>query len=212
MRNEIALYDYWRSSSSWRLRIAFNLLKLPYVSHPVNLLNDEQTSARHLERNPQGLVPAVEIDGLALTQSVAVLEYLNETYDAGFLPADAVGKARVRALTYAIAMEIQPVCNLRVAKWASAESDSKISIESWMAHFITIGLEGFEQMLHHPSTSIYCHGDKISMADICLVPQIYNARRWNVDLSPYRKMMEITERLEAIPEIIASHPEQVKPV
>lgn len=209
MDGQIILHDYWRSSSAYRLRIALNLLGLPYTRHPVDLTADEQTAPAHLARNPQGLVPVLEMDGTRLTQSLAILEYLDEVHGAGFLPKDPLGRARVRALSYAVAMEIQPVCNLRVARFATSQSGGAITTEAWMQHFIALGLQGVEALLTQPGT--YCHGDTVTMADICLVPQVYNARRWGVDLGAFPRLSAIAARLEQLPAIAAAHPDRVKP-
>lgn len=205
----IILHDYWRSSSAYRVRIALNLLGLPFLTHPVDLLLGAQAAPDNLYRNPQGLVPTLEIDGQSLTQSLAILEYLNDAHAAGFLPKDPLGRARVRALSYAVAMEMQPVCNLRVARFVVGQSGGAITTESWMRHFITLGLDGLEGMLTEPG--LYCHGDRITMADICLVPQVYNARRWGVGLAACPRISAISARLEALPEVAAAHPDRVKP-
>lgn len=209
MTGDIILYDYWRSSSAYRLRIALNLLGLPYASHPVDLAAGAHLAVENLSRNPQGLVPVLQVDGAVLTQSLAILEYLDEVHDAGFLPKDPLGRARVRALAYNVAMEIQPVCNLRVTTHAVSASGGAITTEAWMQHFIALGLQGFEAMLTLPG--LYCHGDRISLADICLVPQVYNARRWKVDLAPWPVLSAIAARLEALPAVAAAHPNRVKP-
>lgn len=216
---EILLHDYWRSSSAYRLRIALNLLGLAYTSHPVDLVAGQQRGAENLARNPQGLVPTLQIDGATLTQSLAILEYLDEVHGAGFLPPDPLGRARVRALSYAVAMEVQPVCNLRVASHAVSQSGGVLTIEAWMQHFIPLGLQGLEVMLTRPgqychglySHGLYCHGDQISMADICLVPQVYNARRWGIDLGACPVLSRIAERLDLLPAVQAAHPDRVKP-
>jgi maleylacetoacetate isomerase len=205
----ITLYDYWRSSAAYRVRIALNLLALPYEAVPVDLTSGGQTAPENLARNPQGLVPTLEIDGESLTQSLAILEYLDEVHGAGFLPKDALGRARVRALSHAVAMEIHPVCNLRVARHAVAQSGGAITMEDWMGHFITLGLTGLERML--TGAGFYSHGDQISMADICLVPQVYNARRWGVDMAPCPRIVAISARLEAHPAFAAAHPDRAKP-
>ena len=203
---DIILHDYWRSSSAYRVRIGLNLLGLAYRSIPVDLTQGAQRSAEHLKSNPQGLVPVLEIDGIILTQSLAILEYLDETRSAGFLPATSAARARARALAMAIAMEIQPVCNLRVAQHAAGFG---ATMEGWMHHFITLGFQGLEPAL--PEDTAFCHGDRPGLADLCLVPQVYNARRWGVDLSPFPRIQAIAARLEAIPAVAAAHPDRVKP-
>lgn len=204
------LHDYWRSSAGYRLRIALNLLGLDYQRHAVDLLAGEQRSADHLARNPQGLVPALEIDGRMLTQSLAMLEYLDETRAAGFLPQEPGARARVRALSYAIAMDIHPVCNLRVARHAVGLGGAA-TMEGWMQHFIALGLDGVEGLLAQGGTGLFCHGDQIGMAEICLVPQVYNARRWGVDLAAFPLVAAIAARAEALPAFAAAHPDRVQP-
>jgi maleylacetoacetate isomerase len=211
MSSPIVLHDYWRSSSAYRVRIALNLMGLPYDSHPVDLVAGEQTAAGNLAHNPQGLVPTLIIDGQSLTQSLAIIEYLDETRSAGFLPADPPGRARARALAMAIAMEIQPVCNLRVARHATTASGGAITTESWMGHFIALGLTGFEGLLALGPEAEFCHGNRPGLADLCLVPQVYNARRWGVDLTAYPQTMAIAGRLEALPAVAAAHPDRVRP-
>lgn len=206
----IILYDYWRSSASYRVRIGLNLLGIAYERRSVDLLKNEQSSPEHLQRNPQGLVPALEIDGQTLTQSLAILEYLDETRDAGFLPKDSLGRQRVRTLANAIAMEIHPVCNLRVAKHAVSFGGTA-TMEGWMQHFIALGLAGFEGLLQSLPEKTCCYGDAVTLADICLVPQLYNARRWNVELGNYPRTLAIASRLERIAAFAAAHPDQVKP-
>lgn len=205
------LYDYWRSSAACRLRIALAHLGEPYEAVPVDLLAGEQTAPDNLARNPQGLVPTLEVDGLVLTQSLAVLEYLDETRGAGFLPEDPAGRARVRALAHAIAMDLHPICNLRVARHAVAASAGAIAMEDWMRHFIGPGLMAVERMLDHPMTGPFCHGDRLGLADICLVPQVYNARRWSVDLAPMPRIGQVMAALEALPAVQAAHPDRWRP-
>jgi maleylacetoacetate isomerase len=204
------LYDYWRSSASYRVRMALNLLAEGYEAVPVDLLKSEQAGADNLARNPQGLVPTLELDGLTLTQSLAIIEYLNDTR-GGLLPADAQGRARVRALSYAVAMEIHPICNLRVGRYVEAASGGAITMQSWQQKFIADGLAALEVMLHHPATGRFCHGDQVTMADLCLVPQVYNARRWQVDVTSHVQISRIVAELESIPAIAAAHPDKVKP-
>ncbi len=205
----IRLYDYWRSSASYRVRIGLNLLGLAYEAVAVDLTKGEQRGAANLGRNPQGLVPAVEIDGLLLTQSLAILEYLDETRRAGWLPAGPGGRARVRALAQAVAVDIHPVCNPRVARFA--ETRGGIPLADWMGQFIPLGLEGVEGLLAQGTAGRFCHGDSVSLADICLVPQVYNARRWNVSLDPFPRVRAIAEACEALPAFAAAHPDRVQP-
>ncbi len=206
------LHDYWRSSASYRVRIALGLIGETWTSIPIDLVAGAQRSPEHLAINPQGLVPALEIDGLTLTQSLAIVEYLDETRQAGFLPDDAPGRARARALAYAVAMEIHPVCNLRVAGHAVTASQGAITMEGWMRAFIEPGLDAFEVMLDHPGSGRFCHGDTPGIADICLVPQLYNADRWGVSLDAMPRIRAIRSELDAVPAIAAAHPNRHAPV
>ncbi|MBV1865552.1 MAG: maleylacetoacetate isomerase [Rhodobacteraceae bacterium] len=205
----ITLYDYWRSSASYRLRIAFGLAGMDYSSVPVDLVLGEHCQEANLTRNPQGLVPSVDFDGQILTQSLAIIEYLHEAGHYSFLPQDLLRRAKCRALAYVIAMEIHPVCNLSVAKHAVANSGGSMEMQDWMQHFIPKGLAAYEAMLD--GVGLYSVGDEITMADLCLVPQIYNAQRWQVDLSPYPKINAIMARLAQIPAVALAHPDQAKP-
>ena len=210
MSGSIVLHDYWRSSSAYRVRIALNLLGLGYRSRPVDLVAGDQRGAEALAANPQGLVPVLEIDGQRLTQSLAIIEYLDETRGAGFLPDEPAERARARALAHAIAMEIQPVCNLRVARHAVSLGGAA-TMDGWMAHFIALGLEGVEGLLLQRPALPFCHSTRPGLADICLVPQVYNARRWGVDLSAFPRLAAIAERAEALPAFAAAHPDRVEP-
>ena len=201
----IRLFDYWRSSASYRVRIALGLAGLEWETVPVDLRHGVQRSPEHLARNPQGFVPVLEIDGMRLTQSLAILEYLDETRGLRLLPSEPSDRARVRALAHAVAMEIHPVCNLSVARHAVDTSGGAISMEGWMRHFIGSGLAALEAML---GTGDRAWGDRVSLADICLVPQVYNARRWNVDLEPMPRIRRIAESLERLPAFAAAHPDR----
>lgn len=201
----IRLYDYWRSSASYRVRIALGLAGLEWETVSVDLTSGAQVSQDHLGRNPQGLVPVLDIDGLRLTQSLAIIEYLDETRTLGLLPAQPADRARVRALAYAIAMEIHPVCNLGVARHAVAASEGRIGIHDWMAAFIPPRLAALEQMV---GTGGLCHGDTVTLADICLVPQLYNARRWQLDLSAMPNLLRIEAALTGRPAFARAHPDK----
>jgi maleylacetoacetate isomerase len=203
---DVILYDYWRSSSAYRVRIGLNLIGLPYRAIPVDLATGDQRQPGHLDTNPQGLVPVLDIDGLRLTQSLAILEYLDETRDAGLLPKSPTGRARARALTQAIAIDIQPVCNLRVVRHAVALGGT--TMQAWMQHFIVLGFHGLEPML--PDTA-FAMGDHPSLPDLCLLPQVYNAHRWGVDLTPFPRIQAISKRIEALPAAVAAHPDRVRP-
>ncbi|MBX5141344.1 maleylacetoacetate isomerase [Rhizobium lentis] len=204
--HDAILFDYWRSSASYRVRIGLNLLEIAYQSRAVDLLTGAQRGAENLARNPQGLVPTLAVDDVLITQSLAILEYLDETRAAGWLPADPVGRAKVRALSYAIAMEIHPVCNLRVARHVVSLGGT--TIEEWMKHFITEGFSDFEAMLGSKPQRRYCYGNSVSLADICLVPQVYNARRWGVDMDRFPLTGAISSHLENLPAFAAAHPEK----
>jgi maleylacetoacetate isomerase len=213
MTDRPVLYDYWRSSASYRVRIALNLAGVDYDSVPVNLLDRSHRNADHLARNPQGLVPVLDIDGLMLTQSLAIIEYLDETRAGGlFLPDDSAGRARVRALSYAVAMEIHPICNLAVIGHVAAlTGGGDEARKAWTQKFIRDGLVSLEAMLARAPATRFCHGDRPTMADLCLIPQLYNARRWEVgldDLSNIRRVASACEPLEAFRR---AHPDHVRP-
>ncbi|MGF6157245.1 maleylacetoacetate isomerase [Ensifer sp. KUDG1] len=208
--SETVLYDYWRSSASYRVRIALNSLGESYRSAPVDLLAKAHKAPEHLARNPQGLVPVLEIDGERFTQSLAIIEYLSETRaDSSFLPSDAVGRQRVRMLSYAIAMDIHPVCNLSVVSHVMANAeDGEAARRNWMRKFIGEGLAAFERLLDHPATGRFCHGDSPTMADFCLVPQVYNARRWDVDLSACPRLVAVDQNCAEIEAFARAHPDR----
>ncbi len=203
------LHDYWRSSAAYRVRIAFNLADLPFESVHLDLLAGEHRSPEHLQRNPQGLVPVAEMNGQVFTQSLAIIEYLDEAGHYSFLPNDLLGRARVRTISYVIAMETHPVCNLFVAKHAEDASGGRVTMKDWMARFIPRSLEALETMVEESGG--HCFGDRITMADVCLVPQVYNARRWKLPLDPYPSVSRISERLETLPAFRDAHPDLFRP-
>ena len=210
--SDVVLFDYWRSSASYRVRIALNMLGVEYTSTPVSIPDGEHVSDEHLTRNPQGFVPVLDIDGIRLTQSLAIAEYLNETRNGNLLPADAAGRARVRALAYVIAMEIHPVCNPHLVDYVLEVSGGGATLRTqWMQHFIRKGLLAFERLLDNPATGSFCHGDTPGLADITLIPQLYNADRWNADYSDMPRIRAIAERALALPAFAAAHPDRSKP-
>lgn len=192
------LYGYFRSSAAYRVRIALNLKGLAYEQLAVNLADGEQRGVDNLARNPQGLVPVLETDdGTRLTQSLAICEYLDERYpEPPLLPADAAERARVRALAQAIACEIHPLNNLKVLKYLTGELG--VSDEArlgWYRHWVSEGFDALETRLaDSPATGAFCHGDTPTLADACLVPQVFNARRFDCDLSAYPTIRRIIER------------------
>ncbi|NOD49455.1 MULTISPECIES: maleylacetoacetate isomerase [unclassified Ruegeria] len=210
--SEVVLFDYWRSSASYRVRIALNLAGIDYDSVVVDLVGGEHKSTEHLLRNPQGFVPVLEIDGLRLTQSLAILEYLDQTRGLGLLPSDPVQKAKAQALAYAIAVDIHPVCNLSVARHAtSLSTDADDMPGDWMRHFIRPGLQAFETMLGKFEQAPYCVGSQPGLADLCLIPQLYNARRWQVDLSDMPRVLEVETACASHPAFVAAHPDAHAP-
>ncbi len=203
----IRLYDYWRSSASYRVRIALALAGLDWETVTVDLLAGDQRAPAHLARNPQGLVPVLEIDGLRLTQSLAVVEYLDETRGLGLVPPDPAARARVRAIAHAVAMDIHPVCNLAVARAAIDAAQGALAMEDWMRRFIGPGLAAVEAMV---DDGPFCAGGRPTLADVCLAPQLYNARRWGVDLTPLSKLRRIESTLAALPAFAAAHPDRAR--
>ncbi|HEA15867.1 hypothetical protein LCGC14_2071680 [marine sediment metagenome] len=201
------LYSYFRSSAAYRVRIALNLKNIQHELVTVNLLKSEQQAPEYLAKNPQGLLPALETDNGVLAQSMAILEYLEETYpDTPLLFGDAWQKAQIRNLCYAIACDIHPIDNLRVLKYLSSElgadDDAK---NAWYRHWVEVGFEKLELLLD--SSHQYCIGDKPSLADVCLVPQVFNAYRFNVDMTAYPKIAAIYERCNKLAAFIDAAPQ-----
>ena len=209
--SDTVLFDYWRSSASYRMRIALHLAGIPYASVAVDLTKAEQRTSEHLSRNPQGFVPVLDIDGQRLTQSLAMLEYLDETRKMGLLPSEPVLRAKVRALSYAIAVDIHPVCNLSVASFAKELAGDDGAMKTWMHRFIRPGLEAFETLLGEFEQSPYCCGDTPGLADICLMPQMYNAKRWGVETSDLTRLSAVAQTCSAHPSFAAAHPDKWQP-
>ena len=205
------LYSYYRSSAAYRVRIALNLKQLPYETVGVHLLKNggEQKQPAYSAKNPQKLVPALEDKGQVFTQSLAIIEYLDEAYPAQtLLPAAATERARVRAMAQLIACDIHPLNNLRVLGYLQNQlgADETAKTE-WYRHWIQEGFAALETLLQSEQTGRFCHGDTPTLADCCLVPQVYNARRFQVDLSPYPTIVRIVAECEALPAFQAAAPE-----
>ncbi len=213
----IKLYSYFRSSAAYRVRIALGLKGLAWETVPVHLLQGggQQHSAAYRATNPQELVPALqdgEGEGAAvLTQSLAIIEYLDETHGgAPLLPQDPLGRSRVRALAQSIACDLHPLNNLRVLAYLKhtlgVDDEAK---NAWYAHWVAVGLSALEQSLTASSaTGRYCHGDTPGLADCCLVPQVYNARRFNCPLDGYPTIARIVAACEELPAFQQAAPER----
>lgn len=207
------LFGYFRSSASYRVRIALNLKGIGYEQASVHLLRNggEQFSDEYKKLNPESLVPAM-VDGEgaeAMSQSLAMMEYLEEAYPLKpLLPTNAHDRAYVRALALAIACDIHPVNNLRILKYLSANlgiSDEQKN--AWYQHWCAIGFAGLEQRLAHDARrGLFCFGDQPGFADCVLIPQIFNAQRFNCDMSPYPTLMAINQRCLELPEFISASP------
>ena len=187
------LYTYFRSSAAFRVRIALNLKGLVYEPRFVHLAKGEHLQPAYQDINPQGLLPVLMVDDHVLAQSLAIIEYLEETHPRPpLLPQDPLGRARVRGLSLIVACEIHPLNNPRVLKYVKhALGHSQDEVDAWYRHWIADGLAKLEAELGRPGTGRYCHGDAPSMADCCLVPQIFNARRFHCDLAPYPAVMRV---------------------
>ena len=198
------LYGYSRSSAAFRVRIALHLKGLAYDQVSIHLRRNEQSAPAYLARNPQGLVPLLDLDGDLLSQSLAIVEYLEETHPAPpLLPPGALARARVRSLALAIACDIHPIDNLRVLRYLAKPlgHDDK-TVEQWFNHWIKTGFDGIERILAEDGEAgDFCHGDMPGLADICLVPQVFNAKRYpSFDLAPYpaiRRIFEACMKLDA---------------
>ena len=203
------LYNYFRSSASYRVRIALALKGLPYEYVAVHLAKGEQRQPDYAAISAEGLVPLLELpDGTRLSQSLAIMEYLDELHPApALLPADALGKARVRALAQGIACEIHPVNNLRVLKYLTHELKvDEAAKNTWYRHWVRTGLEAFERQLAQQPAARYCFGDAATIADCCLVPQIYNAQRFDTPLDGLPRTMAAYEACMALPAFQAAQP------
>ncbi|XP_071788508.1 maleylacetoacetate isomerase-like [Asterias amurensis] len=201
MAGKPILYSYYRSSCSWRVRIALALKGIEHEYSAVNLLKSEQLGEKYLSVNPTGQVPALQIDSMVLTQSNAIIEYLDETRDApSLLPKDPKKRFLVRELSQVISCGIQPVQNLKVLRYIGDEKKGE-----WGHRAIKEGFEALEKLLEQ-TAGTYCVDDEITMADLCLVPQVYNANRFKVDMSKFPVISRINAALMELDSFKASHP------
>ena len=203
------LHDYYRSSAAYRVRIALNLKGMEYESRPVNLAEGEQKASSYRALNPQGFVPMLEIDDHRLTQSLAIIAYLDQTRrDPPLLPADPADQAHVRAMALTIACDIHPLNNLRVIKYLGGPLQQGQDVrDKWYAHWITEGFEALEAMAAQRSGG-FLFGNSPSLADVCLVPQMYNARRFNVPLDSYPTLVRADASANALPAFAEAHPDK----
>jgi maleylpyruvate isomerase len=203
------LHGYFRSSAAFRVRIALNLKGLAYENAFVHLRKGDQRSAPYLDVNPQALVPTLEDGPAVLTQSMAIVEYLDETHPTPpLLPASPAERARVRALAQVVACDIHPVDNLRVLQYLQRELKAdEAAVGRWFNHWIALGFAGLEAMLARDgATGRFCHGDMPGLADICLVPQVFNSKRYALDLAPYPTIVRIHEACMRLPAFDQAQP------
>lgn len=204
------LYSYFRSSASYRVRIALNLKDLPYDIIPIHLVKGEQKSDGYKDKNPSGLIPALELDdGTIITQSMAILDYLENEYPSvPLLPKDNANRAIVLSMCNIIACDTHPLNNLRVLQYLA--NDLKISDEqkqNWYAHWILVNFTALENLLKIHGGK-YCFGDELSLADACLIPQVYNAKRFKVDLAGFPNILKVVENCHQLDAFVKASPEK----
>ncbi len=206
--NDTILYDYWRSSAAYRVRIALNLKKIDYNSISIDLSAGDQKEANYLAKNPQGLVPMLSIDGHDLTQSMAIIDYLDRN-DNDFYSNEPAERAKIFAHAMIIAADIHPLNNLRILKYLRNELyQDDTGISAWYHRWI---LDGFKALESFAPSDGYFGGDKPNIVDICLVPQIYNARRFDTPLNEFPKLLAIDARCNRLDAFEKAIPENVKP-
>jgi maleylacetoacetate isomerase len=208
----LRLHTYWRSSAAYRVRIVLACKGLAYESVPRHLLRDggEQRRPDYLALNPQGLVPALEHDGFVVAQSLAICEYLEECFpETPLLPAGPRERAAVRAMALAIACDVHPLNNLRVQQYLrEATGQDEDAVSRWVRHWTAEGLGALETLVgRHSGDGRHCFGASVTLADACLVPQLYNARRAGLDLAPWSRLAAVASHLESLPEFAAARPE-----
>lgn len=208
MLASMKLYNYFRSSASYRVRIALGLKDLAYEYVPVHLARGEHQLPPYADMAADGLVPVLEVGDLRLSQSMAIIEYLDETHPApALLPKDPVDRARVRALAQSVACEIHPLNNLRVLKYLVRELHvDEEAKTAWYRHWVRVGLQAFERQLEQGKLGRFCFGDTPTLADCCLVPQIYNGQRFNCDFSGLPRTMAAFDACTALDAFARAHP------
>jgi maleylacetoacetate isomerase len=205
------LYDYWRSSACYRVRIALALKGVDYSRVAVNLLDNEQQAESYRARNPQGLVPMLEADGLRLTQSLAIADWLDARFpEPRLVPADPAERAHVLALALTIAADIHPVNNLRILKYLSKLGIPQAQRDDWYRHWIAEGFDALEA-LAAPRAGRFLFGDAPTLADVCLVPQMYNARRFEMTLDAWPTLVRADAEATALAAFAAAHPDRFAP-
>ncbi|MDF9301971.1 maleylacetoacetate isomerase [Tritonibacter mobilis] len=201
-------HDSLLSSAAWRVRAALAIKGIETDTRRYEIIGKPHRTAAFMALNPQGTVPVLEIDGLTITQSLSILEYLEETCPGPpLLPKDAEGRARVRTLSYIIAMETHVVTNMDVAMHAAQGDDTRLG--AWQNHYFCRGLDAFEALLAHPATGTFCHGDVPGMADCCLVPQMRNVLRIGMDAAQWPRLARIADHAADNPAFAQTHPDQL---
>lgn len=208
--SELVLHDYWRSSASYRVRIALSLKGLSWTSHQVDLVTGEQSGEDQRARNPLGLVPVLEVDGEAIAQSLAIIDYLDARWpEPRLLPADPLARALVLGRAMTIISEIHPLQNLRVLNYLRGPlGQDEAGVTAWLHRWLGQGLAALEAVA--PERGLF-GGDQPNLIDVCLVPQMYSARRFALPLEPLPRLVRIDEALRARPDFAAAAPEAVKP-
>ncbi len=205
---KLTLHSAWRSSAAYRVRIGLNLKGLAYDIVPVNLVASQHLEPAFAALNPQRLLPALEVDGRVLTQSLSILEWLDETVpDPALLPADPFDRVIVRSMAQIIASDIHPLNNLRILRALTALEVDEPGREAWIGRWITDGFTALETMIAQHGGG-YAFGDTPGLADCCLVPQVYNAERFKTDLTPFPAIRAVAARCAEHPAFAAAHPNQ----